>query len=135
MLTFIYIILVLECDGKSFWQKLTYFKVNCGSGHMLFEFSFFSKQHFPAQLTLDWIHWSIIWGLAKPSHFLLSLSPPLQQTWAFVVWHVDWDKLPGHVCVRKMVVDGTVINRLTGFKGYSLCFGISQKESRINKIF
>lgn len=34
-----------------------------------------------------------------------------------------------------MVVDGTVINRLTGFKGYSLCFGISQKERRVNKIF
>lgn len=34
-----------------------------------------------------------------------------------------------------MVVDGTVINRLTGIKGYSLCFGLSQKGRRINKIF
>lgn len=30
-----------------------------------------------------------------------------------------------------MVVDGTVINRLTGDKGYRLCFGLSQKERRI----
>lgn len=30
-----------------------------------------------------------------------------------------------------MVVDGTVINRLTGIKGYSLCLGLNQKERRI----
>lgn len=34
-----------------------------------------------------------------------------------------------------MVVDGTVTNRLLGIKGYSLCFGLSQKERRITKIF
>lgn len=29
---------------------------------------------FPAQLTLQWIHWSIIRGLTKPSHFLPSIT-------------------------------------------------------------
>lgn len=34
-----------------------------------------------------------------------------------------------------MVVDGIVINRLIGIKGYSLCFDLSQKERRITTIF
>lgn len=29
-----------------------------------------------------------------------------------------------------MVVDGTVINRLTGIKGYSLSFGLRQKGEK-----
>ena len=33
-----------------------------------------------------------------------------------------------------MLVDRTGINRLAGIKGYSLHFGLSQKERRINKI-
>lgn len=45
--------LVLERDGNLFDKKMTYFKMNCGSGQMLFDFLSFLKQHFPAQLTLD----------------------------------------------------------------------------------
>lgn len=48
---------------------------------------------------------------------------------------MDSDKLSGHVCIRKMVVDGAVINRLTSIKGYSLYFDVSQKERRMNGIF
>lgn len=33
-----------------------------------------------------------------------------------------------------MVVDRAGINRLAGIRGYSLHFGVSQKERRINKI-
>lgn len=62
----------------------------------------------------------------KPSHFLLSVAL-LPQTGGPLLSGMWTDKLSGHVCIRKMIVGGTGINRLTGIKGYSLRFDFKLK--------
>lgn len=61
---------------------------------------------FPAQLTLGWIHRSIIRGLTKPSHFLLPLLLRSVDPAAFVGCPVRPDEPRRQVSGRKALVDG-----------------------------
>lgn len=106
-----------KMSGASHCEKIRYCFVNklCSPLHRSQKWAFTLETAifdtpgslFPAQLTLEWIHWSIIRGFPKASHFLPPITALNQP--CFVPCLVCPDKPSRHVSIRKALVDGAVI--------------------------